>query len=208
MLIEAVLKDKKHCVRIELSNGEYCLIDREVSSEYSLRAGKELSIEELSEIKERSDFVRARERALWYLDHADRTERGLYKKLTEAGFSEKSSAKAISRLCELGLLDDRRFAENLAERLAAQNISPREISRRLYEKGVPRELIKEMAIEQSTDECSQIRALLEKKYRGGLENEEKLRKTYAALIRRGFSFGAVREVMRQYSEELESMSED
>ena len=208
MQITAVTKEKKHLTRVLLSNGKELLIDRDVAAEYGLRAGKELSEEQAEEICGRSDFVRARERALWYLDRADRTERGLYKKLLEAGFAEEPSAKAIARLRELGLLDDRRFAENLSERLAAQNISPREISRRLYEKGVPRDIIKQVSSEQQTDECAQIRALLEKKYRNRLGDDDAVRKVYAALVRRGFSFGAVRETLRQYSEELENFSEE
>lgn len=208
MHIEAVLKDKKHCVRIISDNGAEQLLDRSAAEEYEICAGTELSDEMLAEIKEYSDYIRARERALWYLDRADRTERGLYKKLLEAGFSESSSAKAIARICELGLLDDRRFAENFFERLSAQNVSPREISRRLYEKGVPREIIKEVAERQPVDERAQIRALLEKKYGSDLLCEAGVKKVYSALARRGFSFGAIRDMLRIYSEELENFSED
>lgn len=208
MHIEAVLKDKKHCVRIISDDGAEQLLDRSAAEEYGICAGTELSDEMLAEIKEYSDYIRARERALWYLDRADRTERGLYRKLLEAGFPESSSAKAIARICELGLLDDRRFAENLFERLSAQNVSPREISRRLYEKGVPREIIKEVAEKQPVDERAQIRALLEKKYRSDLLCEAGVKKVYSALVRRGFSFGAIRDMLRIYSEELENFSED
>lgn len=207
MLLDAVLKDKKHCVRVIAGGGEY-LIDRDVAAEYSLRAGKEITAEELNEICERSEYVRARERALWYLDRADRTERTLFKKLKEAGFREQTAAAVIARLKELGLLDDRRYARNAAEYLARQNISPREIERRLYEKGVPRDIIKELRGGLDIDERAQLRALIDKKYRNKLGDRADVEKVYAALVRRGFSFGAVRAALREYSEELENLSEE
>ena len=110
MIIESVAKDKKHCVCVAVG-GERLLIDRDVAAEYSLRSGREITAGELQEVCEKSEYVRARERALWYLDRADRTERTLYKKLREAGFRETAAAKVIARLRELGLLDDRRYAQ-------------------------------------------------------------------------------------------------
>ena len=207
MIIESVAKDKKHCVCVAVG-GERLLIDRDVAAEYSLRSGREITAGELQEVCERSEYVRARERALWYLDRADRTERTLYKKLREAGFRETAAAKVIARLRELGLLDDRRYAQNAADSLARQNISPREIKRRLYEKGVPREIINEVCDGCDIDEAAQIRALIDKKYSNKLGCRADVEKVYAALVRRGFSFGAVREALRRYSEELENLSEE
>ena len=208
MRLTEVKRDKKHCARVVTDAGRTLFIDVDVCAEYGLRAGCELDEESLTEILERSDFVRARERALWYLDRADRTERGLYEKLLRAGFPPQASAAAIARLKELGLLDDRRFAENLAERLTGQNVSRREIARKLYEKGVPRAVIDEVLAENHADEHAQIRAVIDKKYRGRLSDPDGVRKVYAALVRRGFSFGAVRDVLKQYSEELQYMSEE
>ena len=87
------------------------------------------------------------------------------------------------------------------------NISPRETVRKLYEKGISYDMAKEIVSETETDEEAQIRALIEKKYARKLELENGAEKVYAALIRKGFSFSAVRNVLKKYSEELEYSEE-
>ena len=126
---------------------------------------------------------------------------------SSAGFDKKASAAVVARFVEVGLLDDRRFAENFAERCKDANISPRETVRKLYEKGIPYDMAKETVSETETDEETQIRALIEKKYARKLELENGAEKVYAALIRKGFSFSAVRNVLKKYSEELEYSEE-
>ena len=45
----------------------------------------------------------------------DYTEKALYEKLIRAGFGKAASAAVIARLLELGIIDDRRYAERMAE---------------------------------------------------------------------------------------------
>ena len=73
----------------------------------------------------------------------------------------------------------------------------------MINKGVNRDLAYEVLDELDTDEEAQIRALLDKKYRSKLALEKGPEKVYAALIRKGFSFSAVKNVMKKYIEELE-----
>lgn len=207
MLIEAFKKQKKHLTALILSDGREVLLDNETCSDFCLKPGTEITEERLRELIYDSEYRRVKSRALWYLDRADRTEKGLYKKLCEAGFDKKASAAVVARFAEVGLLDDRRFAENFAERCKDANISPRETVRKLYEKGISYDMAKEIVSETETDEEAQIRALIEKKYARKLELENGAEKVYAALIRKGFSFSAVRNVLKKYSEELEYSEE-
>lgn len=208
MTVVSVNRDKKHCMRVELDDGRVLFIDLNVCPEYGLIAGKTVDEEQLTKILYRSDYTRARERALWYLDRSDHTEKALYTKIVKAGFSPRACAAVIARLRECGLLDDRRFAERYAEQCANANVSPRESYFKLLNKGIPKELAREILDAADTDETVQIRALLEKKYRNKLTDRAATQRVYAALIRKGFSFGAVRDVMKQYVEELEYMSEE
>lgn len=183
------------------------MLDNDTCTDFCLKQGAEITEERLQELMYDSEYRRAKSRALWYLDRADRTEKGLYRKLCEAGFDKKASAAVVARFVEVGLLDDRRFAENFAERCKDANISPRETVRKLYEKGISYDMAKEIVSETETDEETQIRALIEKKYARKLELENGAEKVYAALIRKGFSFSAVRNVLKKYSEELEYSEE-
>lgn len=207
MFITDIKKDKKHLSRIFLSNGEEILIDVDLCIEKGLSSGYETDEEFLKKLREESEFKRAKSRALWYLDRMDYTENALYQKLTKAGFDKKACAEVIAWCVEFGLVDDRRYAERYALRCYESNISKREAMQKMYMKGISSQLAKEVWEEMDTDEQSQLNALIEKKYAYKLTLENGTEKVFAALIRKGFSFGAVKEAMKKYSEEIE-FSED
>ncbi|MBR6741360.1 MAG: regulatory protein RecX, partial [Clostridia bacterium] len=157
----------------------------------------------LEELLFSSDYVRAKSRAVWYLDRSAHTEKGLYDKLVRAGFAKEACAKVIARFIEVGLLDDRRYAETLAERLIETNVSKREALQKMLSKGLPYDLAKAVLEETEADENTQIRNLIEKKYRNKLQQENGAKKVFDALARKGFSFGAIREALKRYIEESE-----
>lgn len=208
MIISGIKREKKHLFRVDFDNGKMMLVDADVFSALGLNEGDILDGQRAREIIETSDYERAKKRALWYLDRSDHTEKALYDKLIRAGFNPKACAKVIARLCELGVIDDRRFALRYAERCTEANISKRETYAKLMQKGVPRDIIKDTLEQTEADEPAQIRALIDKRYKNKLSSKEDTQKVYAALIRKGFSFGAVKDVLKAYNEELLYISEE
>lgn len=200
MQILNIEKDKLHLKKISLSNGEEVLIDNDICGEHCLKKGDDLTDEKLNALIFQSQYVRAKSRAVWYLDRKDRTSKDLYNKLCQAGFDKKASAKVIARLQEVGLIDDRRFAENYATRLMESNISKREALQKMLQKGVPYDMAKEVLSETEADENEQIEVLINKKYRSRLMTENGVQKVYAALIRKGFSYEAVKAALKNYTE--------
>lgn len=196
-------KDKLHLTKVFLSDGSEVLLDNDVVFEKSLQKGLEIDEKYLEELKLLSDYLRAKSRAVWYLDRSAHTEKGLYDKLVRAGFSKQACAKVIARFIEVGLLDDKRYAENYAERLMDANVSKREAVQKMLQKGVPYDLAKQVLEETESDEDTQIRNLIEKKYRSKLQSENGAKKVFDALARKGFSFSAIREALKSYIEELE-----
>lgn len=201
MVITEIKKDKLHLMRLFLSDGNEVLIDKDVYNEKCLKKGMEL--DGLEEIIFESDYRRAKSRAIWYLDRMDHTEKALYDKLLRAGFKPKPCAKVIARLKEVGLLDDNRYAENYANRLIESNVSKREALQKLLLKGVSYDLAKSVLEETQTDELSQIKNVIEKKYKNKLLAENGVQKVYAALVRKGFSYGAVKTALNEFIEESE-----
>lgn len=203
MQIVSLKKDKLHLTRIILDSGDEVLLDNDVCYEKSLKAGIEFETDFLQELIFESDYVRAKTRALWYLDRADHTEKGLYGKLIRAGFKEKPSAKVIARLKEVGMIDDRRYAENYANRLIEANVSKREALQKMLSKGVPYDLAKSVLEDTETDEVTQIKNVIKKKYRTKLLAEGGVQKVYAALVRKGFAYESVKTALKTYIEESE-----
>ena len=203
MQIVNLQKDKLHLTKLSLSDGRQVLVDNDLVFERSLKAGLEIDDKYLEELLFSSDYVRAKSRAVWCLDRSAHTEKGLYDKLVRAGFAKEACAKVIARFIEVGLLDDRRYAEILAERLIETNVSKREALQKMLSKGLPYDLAKSVLEETEADENTQIRNLIEKKYRNKLLAENGAKKVFDALARKGFSFGAIREALKSYVEELE-----
>ena len=203
MFITDTKKDKLHLTKITLSDGSEVLIDNDVCYEKCLKVGLEIEDEDLKDLIFESNYRRAKSRAIWYLDRSDHTEKALYEKLLRGGFPQRESEKVIARLKEVGLLDDRRYAENYANRLIDNNVSKREALQKMLLKGVPYDMAKSVLEETETDELSQIKNIIEKKYRTKLTLEKGVQKVYAALVRKGFSYDAVKTALKTYIEESE-----
>ena len=198
MQIKAIKKDKLHLTKITFADNSEVLIDNEVVYEKTLKIGADLGPEYIKELVSESNYRRAKSRAIWYLDRADHTEKALFDKLLRGGFPKKESAKVIARLCEVGLLNDRRYAENYCERLLESNVSKREALQKMLQKGVPYDLAKEILLASETDELQQIKNVIIKKYRNKLQTENGWQKVYAALIRKGFSYENAKKALNEF----------
>ena len=105
-----------------------------------MREGAALDAASLEALKEQSDTRKAKDKALGYLSLRDHASGELYDKLCRK-FDARSAAAAVAEMQRLGLINDENFARHRAKYLADQNRSPREIRRRLAEKGIDRDAV-------------------------------------------------------------------
>ena len=201
MTVSKISREKGHIVRLEFSDGESAVLDLDFCNEKCIHEGDEIPPERLKEYLAESDYIRAKARAVWLLDRYTYTERRLAEKLKAARFGEEAVKKAVERLKELGLVDDRGLSARYAEDCARHGISKREAYYKLYSKGFDAETVRAALDSADFDEAEQINALLERKYARALNSGE-TEKVYAALVRKGFSYGAVRDALKKYNEEL------
>lgn len=207
MKIVEIKRDKKHTAKVSFDSGKAFNFDVDYLNSISLRENDEIDDETLMFHLKESDYVRAKARGLWFLDRADYSEKKLYEKIVAGGISNTAAARAVSRIKELGLIDDQKFAARLAAQMSDANISKRETYAKLYAKGIPKEIIKSVLEKTDFDEASQIEAVIDKKYRAKMDTKENIQKVYAALIRKGFSYSAVSDVIRKYTKEIENNEE-
>ena len=154
-----------------------------------------------------SQYVRAREKALWYIDYSDISKKGLYGKLRRE-YGEEISARVSDRMEELGLIDDRRYAERYAEILLGEKrVAPRKAIMMMTAKGIDRETARSALEQVGQDPVGVICELIEKKYISRMHDPDGVRKTVAALARRGFSFSDIREAVKRYNDETEFYEE-
>lgn len=178
--------------------GERVLLDRVILTRCGIETGSALSDEDLKQLIYVSECYRAKQRAIWYLSQSDHSEKALYDKLCR-GFSPRAAAFAVSQMCQKGYLDDRQYAVRLVKRLAGQNLSERAVREKLYQKGLPADLIREILEEEHLEmtETDRAVALLESQYRNRLSDPDDVAKTVAALQRRGFSYETIKESLKR-----------
>ncbi len=203
MRIVEIKRDKKHTVRVRFEDGKAFNFDLDYWNSICFHENDEIDEDALNFHLKESDYIRAKSRGMWFLDRADMSEKTLYEKIVAGGISHTAAARAVDRLKELGLIDDQRYAVHLAAQMSDANISKREAYAKLYNKGIPKEIIKSVLDETDFDENSQITAVINKKYSAKMNSKEDIQKVYAALIRRGFSYSAVSDAIRKYTKEIE-----
>lgn len=173
-------------------------LDISTCDEYGLKNGMEITDEFLSKVIEASHYNRAKKRALWYLERGDVSKKQLIEKLKRA-FPASAAQKAADRMEELGLIDDRRYAEMLANSLVnTKKVSPKMAAYMMTAKGIERDLAGEMTEAIEVDEVELIKSIIERKYIGKLGTEKELNRVINALARRGFSFSDIRTALKAY----------
>lgn len=199
MELTAAEPRRKGLVQLYLDGEPGPKIDKEVFLLSRRKPGDFLTPEELEDLVERSDARRAREKAMYLLEHRSHSKRELTEKVTRSGASREAAQAAADRLEELGLLDDSAYARDLARELVEhKRYGLRRVRQELARKGISRELAEEILAPYGEDEDSfreNISLVLERRYPQWREDEKTCRRAVAALQRLGYSYDQIRETM-------------
>ena len=200
MLITAIEPRRKAMSALYI-DGEYVMnLDTRTLIENRFDVGREIDDDDLHEIINLSNERRAKEKALWLISYRDHSKKELTDKIRRT-CDEESAEKAVERMEELGLVNDRVFAERYARKLLfTKHMSKTAASYELARKGIDRELADEILEAIDVDEREQIREVIEKKYRN-LSDEKIKRRAISALQRLGYRFDDIRAVLEEYTEE-------
>ena len=208
MKITEVKRRRRSLYLLVLDGLEGPTVDVRTFDESPYGVDSVLTEEALEELLARSQYNRARDRALYLLGLRDYACRELEQKLAQEASPEVAAA-VVERLRDVGLLDDERYAARLADSLSrAKQYPRRRVEQELRRRGVEAEVAREAANELDQEDFQQALALLQKKYYNKMQDEESRRKTAAALMRRGFSYTAVRQAMEAYAETADTQYEE
>jgi regulatory protein len=148
--------------------------------------------------------------ALAYVNRFDCTasklKRHLAERVRKQGGDENAEAwiaELVERYLGSGVLNDARFAKNLASQLTTRGKSSRMISQKLAMRGVPSEVAQELMTSRRQDEpnaeLDAARAFARKRRLGPHRDAEKRaefrQKDLAALARQGFSFDTAKKAL-------------
>jgi len=161
-----------------------------------------MDAEKTADLLSRSERVFARLRALSLLSRAAHSRKGLERKLASRGFSAEAIRSAVSRLSELGYLDDKAFAESwVRSRMSSGKTGWNALYKGLLGKGVARATASEVvsALCPFEDEVQSARRVSE-----GLSPAAAIRK----LTGRGFRSRAISRVLREKKDTDRSAAEE
>ena len=208
MIITEARRRRRSIYLLVLDGQEGPTVDVRTFDESAFCVGGGITEEQLTALLETSEYNRARDRALYLLGLRDYACKELTKKLlTEA--RPEIAVRVVARLSEVGLLDDERYAERLAQSLSRSRQYPkRRVAQELMRRGVDRETASVAAEEISCEDFEQALALIEKKYYNKMTDRDCRQKVMAALARRGFSYEAIRRAIAVYDENAQTDFEE
>ena len=200
MEITALEPRRHRLVQLFLDGEPAVKLDEETAA--SLRPGQQLSDEELHELIARSDAVRAKEKALYLLEHRPHSKRELEDKLART-VGREAAGQAAGRMEELGLIDDADYAHRLAEELARKGFAAPRIRQELLRRGIDRELAAEEAERAAAAPEDALHSLIERRFARQLGEEKGRRRAVAALQRMGYRWEEIRSALRAFGGEPE-----
>lgn len=203
--IENVEKFKGSTLKVELSGclEEVVFLNSETVLKYGLRAGEELDEEELFEIIRADGVRKARERALYLLDYRDYCFVELYNKL-EKNYDGDICLEVVSKLSDMGLVDDVRYAKRLGEKLVeAKKFGYYRAKQEMLRRGLERNLVEEVLEELCEDSHQRLMEIIEKKYYDKIYDRKSMDKAKNALVRLGYSYSEINSAFAEFDFELE-----
>ncbi len=201
MKITAVEKYKGSTYRIDFDEGESAYLNAEIINKFNLKAGLDLPLSAWEQIRQESDFRRARERALYLLDYKDYSYVDMFKKLRQ-NYDEELCYRVMGKLVEMGAINDRRYAEGLARHYVEVKLFGR---RRAFQemrlKGLTKEVI-DIALAQYEDGADErIIVLIKKKFMRYLGDEKGVTRVKNSLIRYGYDYSEINRALREIESE-------
>ncbi len=179
-----------------------CVLHEDVFFSQNIIIGMEMEYDHLMELQSLSEGKITRDRAFKLLSARSYTAKGLYNKLLQYGQPEVCQ-QTVHRMEELGLINDVDYAHAFARDLYnLRGFSKIRIITELVQKGIDRDLAKE-ATEQFDwqEDISRIEEILEKKYRGKLDDPKERNRAYQYLARQGFSYGDIKTAISRCSDQ-------
>ena len=143
-----------------------------------------------------------RKKALALLDRRDYGSEELCAKLIEKGAEPDEARAAVRYMIRVGFIDDERYAAMVVRHYAAKGYGVGRVREELRRRKLDRELW-DAALAELPEPDETVDALLRAKLRGKAADRDTIRKAGAALVRRGFTWEAVKAATDRYLAEME-----
>lgn len=174
-------------------------LDLETFVKSNLKVGEEITKKEIERLKKKSSYATFLQKLLSFISLRPRSEKEIDTWLYKKRVDEKVKLKIKNRIKDYNLLDDKAFARWwIGQRFTFKKKSLLEIKSELKGKGIPEKIYNPVLKEFDFDEeKTATELLLQRQYKWGkLKEVEKKVKMTNFLLRKGFGYSIVREVVK------------
>ena len=191
---------------ITLETGKKMALYRQTVEEFGLYSGKELSEDTWEALLEHAGKISARMRAVRIVSASNVSKRDLQDRLVRKGETPNQAREAVEWMEDLHLVDDRNTAEQVVHSCISKGYGLARAKQALFEKRIPKEYWEE-ALAEYPDQMEYILRFLRKSL-DAEPNDRQIKKAVDALLRRGHSYGRIREGLQLISVETDDFLED
>jgi len=198
--------DRSGRYTLRFEDGSILRLYRQTIEDFGLYAGLELDEAQYKRLLASASEMSAKMRAVRIVSASNVSQKDLESRLVRKGEDPQQARKAVGWLSDLHLIDDSATAETVVRSCIAKGYGKVRAKQVLYEKRIPRELW-EAALEDYPDQTEKITDFLRAKLNGS--SDPKLQKrAIDALLRRGHSYGAIRQALSALSLDTEDFPEE
>ena len=192
---------------VTLDDGRRLRLEQATVGEFALYPGRELTAEELDQIRAANQRASAKARAVRIVSATNVSKKDLERRLVQKGETPELASEAVQWLTELNLLDDLETARQLAQSAARKGYGAARIRQILYQKGIDRQLWDE-AMEELPEPDDAIDRFLQSRFKGEKPDERETKRAVDALLRRGHRWADIRSAMARYTDALNDIMEE
>ena len=176
-------------------DGSSMRLYRQTIEDFRLYAGRELSEEEMKELRKSAGEMSAKMRAVRIVSASNVSKRDLEYRLIQKGEDPKQAKQAVVWMSELNLLDDARTAEQIVQKCIHKGYGLSRAKQALYEKRIPKEYWEDALLDYP-DQSDKILEFLQNRL-DAESDERDVRRAVDALLRRGHSYQEIRKAMEE-----------
>jgi regulatory protein len=202
MKITAIKAQIKNAERVSIYlDGAYAFsLTQNQLLELKLHSGKELSEQDVTELKQASDYGKLLERVMNYIMIRPRSVREVHDYLWRKKADPEMSERIIKYFEDRGYLNDKSFASSwVRARQLTKPISKRRLVAELRQKGVASELIDNAVVNDEYDEVTALKEIILKKRKQARYQDEQKLMQY--LARQGFGYDTIKNTLIEIENE-------
>ena len=191
---------------VKFSDESSMRLYRQTVEDFCLHTGKELSDDEMNELRKAAGQMSAKMRAVRIVSASSVSKKDLQQRLVRKGEDPDQARLAVDWMSDLKLLDDARVAEQVVSRCISKGYGLARAKQALYEKKVPKEYWED-ALADYPDQEEKIENFLRSRLDAD-SDEKEIKKTIDALLRRGHSYGTIRRALNELRFDAEEFPEE